>query len=69
MEVIEDNVDGFLFEVGQTSAMAEAGVALLTDPERLGRFKASAARRALNRFEDDKIVTQYERYYRKVLGE
>jgi len=68
-EVIEDKVNGYLLPVGQTTAMAEAGIGLLTDKKKLTQFKEAAARLALERFDSEKIVTQYERYYRKILDE
>ncbi len=68
VEVIEDNVDGFLCQVGDTTEMAEKGIALLTDPPRLAKFKSDAARLANERFNSDKIITEYENYYQEVLN-
>lgn len=67
MEVIEDYQDGYLFPVGDTTAMAHAGIALLKNPQRLMEFKKKAAENALRKFNADKIVTEYENYYEEVL--
>ncbi len=67
-EVINDGEDGYLFPVGDTSAMAAAAVDLLSDKSRHAQFKEKAARIALDRFDSDKIVDQYERYYEKILN-
>jgi N-acetyl-alpha-D-glucosaminyl L-malate synthase BshA len=67
-EVIDHNVDGFLFPPADLPAMAAAGIRLLTD-ERLHREMAAAARRAAERrFADRKIVPMYEAYYDEVLA-
>ena len=68
VEVIEDNVNGFLCQVGDTTEMAEKGIALLTDPDRLAKFKSEAARLADERFNSDKIISEYENYYQEVLN-
>ncbi len=65
-EVIEDKVNGFLLPVGDTTAMAEAVVSLLSDRERLERFKKAAAEKALEKFSSQRIVDEYERYYEEV---
>lgn len=68
VEVIDDNVNGFLKPVGDTTAMAEAGIELLSNEPRLKKFKENAARIAKEKFNADKIVAQYEQYYEKVLN-
>lgn len=67
-EVITDGIDGFLLPVGDTTAMARAGVSLLKDSARLKKFKLAAAELALKKFSADRIVTQYEDYYNEVLN-
>ena len=66
-EVVEDGRTGFLHPVGEIEAMAESAVALLTDPERWGRFSASARERALANFSIHEIVPMYEDFYREVI--
>jgi L-malate glycosyltransferase len=68
MEVIDHDVDGFLIPVGDTTAMARAGISLLSDPTRLKQFKQAAAELAIKKFSADKIITQYENYYEEVLN-
>jgi len=67
VEVIEHNVNGFLLPIGHTTDMAEAGIALLTDKNRLNVFKQNAYSLARERFGKDKIVTEYENYYQEIL--
>ncbi len=68
VEVIEDNVNGFLRPVGGTTAMAEAAIELLSDKPRLTQFKENAAKISHEKFNADKIVTQYEQYYEMILN-
>jgi N-acetyl-alpha-D-glucosaminyl L-malate synthase BshA len=67
VEVIDDYRNGFLFPVGETSAMANAAVSLLKDKKRLAEFKGAAAELSVKKFDADKIVTEYEQYYEGVL--
>jgi len=67
MEVVDDFKTGYLLPVGDTSSMARAGIALLKDKNRLAEFKAAAAAAALERFNAEKIVTEYESYYEEVV--
>jgi glycosyltransferase involved in cell wall biosynthesis len=68
VEVVEHETNGFLFRTGDTTSMAEAGISLLSDKERLEKFKESAYRLAIERFNADKIVTEYEDYYKEILN-
>nr|MBN2276764.1 N-acetyl-alpha-D-glucosaminyl L-malate synthase BshA [candidate division Zixibacteria bacterium] len=67
-EVITDKVNGFLFPIGDTASMAQAAIELLRDKPRLAGFKAEASRLAVERFNNGKIVSEYENYYREILN-
>jgi len=66
-EVVAHEVNGYLRPVGDTGAMAEDAIRLLTQPERLTRFKDEARRIAVDRFDSRHIIPQYEAVYRAVL--
>jgi N-acetyl-alpha-D-glucosaminyl L-malate synthase BshA len=68
VEVITEGTNGFLFPVGDTSAMANAGIELLSDKERLVQFKQNARRLADEHFNAEKVIPLYEDYYRQVLN-
>lgn len=68
VEVVDDYKNGFLLPVGDTTSMARAGISLLKDTERLKTFKLDAARIAYDRFNSQKIITDYENYYEDVLS-
>jgi N-acetyl-alpha-D-glucosaminyl L-malate synthase BshA len=65
-EVVDDGESGYLAAVGDVEAMAESGIALLTDRERWRSFSA-AARAGAERFSADRIVSDYESFYQEVL--
>ena len=67
-EVVDDYKNGFLLPVGDTASMARAAVALLRDTRRLAEFKKSAGEMALEKFNSEKIVSEYESYYEEVLN-
>ncbi len=66
VEVVDDFRNGFLLPVGDTSSMARAAVALLKDTVRLSEFRKAAAKLAQERFNSEKIISEYEAYYEEV---
>lgn len=68
VEVVDDYRNGFLLPVGDTTAMARASISLLKDTQRLNEFKKAAAEQASKRFEEGKIVSEYEQYYEEILN-
>jgi len=67
-EVVDDFENGFLLPVGDTSSMARAALSLLNNKTRLTEFKKKAAKNALEKFNAEKIVAQYLKYYEEVLN-
>jgi N-acetyl-alpha-D-glucosaminyl L-malate synthase BshA len=67
-EVIEHGVTGFLHPPDDLQAMADSGIALLTDPELHARFAKASRDRAEQYFCAARVVPQYEGYYREVTG-
>ena len=68
-EVIEHEVSGFLHPQDDLEAMAESGIALLTDPELHERTAEASWRTVHERFCADEIVPQYEAFYREILAD
>ena len=66
-EVITEEHDGFLNDVGDVEAMTERVLLLLREPERRRRMAEAARNTALTRFCSTLIIPQYEHYYRQVL--
>ncbi|THF68664.1 N-acetyl-alpha-D-glucosaminyl L-malate synthase BshA [Deinococcus sp. Arct2-2] len=68
-EVVEEGVTGFLAEVGDVDAMADAALRVLRDRELYRRMGAAARQAATTRFHPDQIVPRYlEAYARTVAG-
>ncbi len=65
-EVVTDGADGFLVEVGDVEGMAAAALGLLGDPEKHQAFAIAGRRAAKTRFCAEKVIPQYEQYYREV---
>ena len=66
-EVVRHGETGFLFPVGDTEAMAVAAIELLTDTDRLERFRAAGRADALERFSQDAVVALYRELYERVV--
>ncbi len=66
MEVVEDGVTGYLCEVGDTEAMAERAIAVLTDEALAARMGAAGKERSKRLFAKKDIVPQYIRLYEEL---
>ena len=68
-ELIEDNVNGLLFDIGDTDGMAKAAIDLLQDPTRLEFMRRAARQTAQDHFCATTIIARYESYYRHILSQ
>jgi N-acetyl-alpha-D-glucosaminyl L-malate synthase BshA len=68
-ELVEDGVNGLLFQVGDVEAMAAGAIAILTDDARQQSMAAAARQTAQDKFCTSRIIPMYERYYERVLGQ
>ncbi|KGE17789.1 N-acetyl-alpha-D-glucosaminyl L-malate synthase BshA [Paenibacillus wynnii] len=67
-ELIQHGKTGFLAPVGDTAAMADYAITLLSDEYKAQQFREACLRRACEDFNKDKITRQYEDIYYRVLG-
>ena len=67
-EVVKHAETGFLLPVGDVEGMAARTVEILKDEEHRRCLGQAGRRRAAALFSADRIVSQYEKYYEKVLG-
>jgi N-acetyl-alpha-D-glucosaminyl L-malate synthase BshA len=65
-EVVEDGVSGFLRAPEDINGMADAALALLTDPELHRQFAKAALDRVRRHFCAKHVVPQYEAYYQEI---
>ena len=68
-EVVEDGVCGKLVPLGCTRSLAEAAIEILRDPENAKEMGRAGRRRVTELFDQEKIVSQYEDLYRRMLTE
>jgi N-acetyl-alpha-D-glucosaminyl L-malate synthase BshA len=66
-EVIDHEETGYLAEVGDVDTMAKYAIDILSDESRLRAMGKEARRRARARFCANKIIPEYENYYRCIL--
>ncbi len=68
-ELVVHGETGFIAEIGDIDRMSKYAIDLLTNQQKHALFAAASRRRAVNMFESEKIVEEYENYYNKVLRE
>lgn len=68
-ELIDDGVNGLLFDVGDVDSMAEGAISILSDPELLERMSTAARCTAQDHFCASRIIPLYERYYERIVEE
>ena len=66
-EVVEHGVTGYLCEVGDTDAMANYAIELLTNPDHAREMGIRGRQRAIALFSKETIIPQYENLYTRVL--
>ncbi|NGQ94539.1 N-acetyl-alpha-D-glucosaminyl L-malate synthase BshA [Brevibacillus sp. SYP-B805] len=67
-EVVADGECGFLCEIGDVEKMAEKTLLLLQDEKLYQRFSRNGIERSCQTFCHDKITSQYEALYYRLLG-
>lgn len=67
-EVVTHGETGYLAAVGDVESMAEAAIGLLQDDERRKRFGRAARRRAVEEFDQDRVVGRYREIYERALA-
>jgi N-acetyl-alpha-D-glucosaminyl L-malate synthase BshA len=67
-ELIDDGVNGLLYNVGDVEAMATGAIRILSDPDLLETFSTAARRTAQDHFCASRIIPHYERYYEQIIA-
>ena len=66
-EIVSHGVDGYLAEVGDTEAIAQYALKILTDSRRQEEFGRSAREKVLEKYGPEKILSKYEELYEETL--
>lgn len=67
-ELVIHDETGYIAEIGDVERMAKYALDLLTNQKKYELFSQNSRSRAVNCFEKNTIVPQYERYYEEVLN-
>jgi L-malate glycosyltransferase len=67
-ELIEDGVNGLLFDVGDVDGMTAAAITLLSDLDRHQTMRDAARRTAQDNFCSSLVVPQYVKFYEEILA-
>ncbi|TAK57005.1 MAG: N-acetyl-alpha-D-glucosaminyl L-malate synthase BshA [Bacteroidetes bacterium] len=67
-ELVVHGETGYIAEIGDVERMAKYSIELLTNDARYKLFAANSRKRAVEKFDKDIIVNQYEQYYQHVLA-
>ena len=67
-EVVKDGECGYLLPLGDIAGMADKALELLKNENKLNEFRKKARHRAVENFEADKIVPEYEKLYFQLLN-
>lgn len=67
-ELVVHNQTGYIAEIGDTDRMARYAIELLTNESKRQMFAKEGRKRAVEHFNLDKIVDEYERHYEKVMN-
>jgi N-acetyl-alpha-D-glucosaminyl L-malate synthase BshA len=67
-ELITDGVDGFLEKPGDIEGLAKRTTQILTDQPLHDRMASAARNTATTRFCSEKLIPQYEAWYKQVIG-
>lgn len=66
-ELISHGVDGYLTDVGDTKALAQHALKILTDPSLQAEMGSNARQKVLTHYTPEKILPLYESLYEKTL--
>lgn len=68
-ELVVHNETGYIAEIGDVERMAKYAIDLLKNQNKYKKFSENARKRAVEFFNKEKIVNQYEQFYLKVLNQ
>jgi N-acetyl-alpha-D-glucosaminyl L-malate synthase BshA len=66
-EVVLNGEDGYLCALGDVKLIAENGIELLSDENKLNNFRQNCRQRAVEKFDSKLIVPLYEEYYKRIV--
>lgn len=67
-EVIEHGKNGYIVALHDTNAVAAYAIELLSDKQKLAKFRLAALDSVQHRFHEEKIISQYEKIYERLVA-
>lgn len=67
-EVVLNGENGYLCDLGDVKHMADKGVEILSDENKLTIFREKCRERAVKKFDSKLIVPLYEKYYQRIVN-
>jgi N-acetyl-alpha-D-glucosaminyl L-malate synthase BshA len=67
-ELVRHNETGYIAEIGDIERMAKYSVELLSNVKKYKLFSVKARERAVNKFDQSKVIPLYEEYYKQTLS-
>jgi len=67
-EVVVDGETGIIAHPDDVNEMASLGIKLLKNDDLLNQMKKKARKRAVDKFDSNLVVAEYEKFYEKILG-
>lgn len=68
-ELVIHNETGFIAEIGDVERMSKYAIELLSNINKYRKFSENARQRAVELFNKNKIVEQYEEFYKRILNQ
>jgi glycosyltransferase involved in cell wall biosynthesis len=68
-EIVDDGLDGVLVPPADASALAEAIVELINNPQKLARLGGAGREKVIRRFRFEEMVRNYEAIYQELMTE
>ena len=67
-ELITNGVDGYLVKVGDSQALAEQSIKILSDSKLQNELGQNARKKIRGKYTPEIVVPRYEKLYNEVLG-
>ena len=67
-EAVADGETGYLLPVGDVAGMANKALVLLSDNKLYQQFQQRARERAVQHFDSNLLIAEYESYYQEILN-
>ena len=68
-EVIDHEVNGYVYDLGDNETLTRYMLELLDDPQKVRQMGTKGRQKVVDKFESSKIADSYVNWYEKILGD